>query len=71
MNIARPMGEKPALRTGGKRQEAPEECKLHGIKQETDNPAFEGHGTEMVASYPDKGFAFVTLYKPAEAETAM
>merc|ERR1719431_2349122 len=28
MNIARPKGEKPAPGTGGKRQEAPEGCKL-------------------------------------------
>ena len=39
MNIARPKGEKPAPGTGGKRQEAPEGCKLlvHGITQETDS----------------------------------
>lgn len=77
MNIARPKGEKPAPGTGGKRQEAPEGCKLfvHGITQETDNhslqTAFEAHGTVTDAYNPGKGFAFVTFSKPAEAKKAM
>eukprot|EP00091_Calanus_sinicus_P021639 TRINITY_DN6505_c0_g1_i1.p1 TRINITY_DN6505_c0_g1~~TRINITY_DN6505_c0_g1_i1.p1 ORF type:complete len:266 (-),score=76.46 TRINITY_DN6505_c0_g1_i1:151-948(-) len=77
MNIARPKGEKPAPGTGGKRQEAPEGCKLfvHGITQETDNSslqaAFEAHGTVTDAYNPGKGFAFVTFSKPAEAKAAM
>jgi len=77
MNIARPKGEKPAPGTGGKRQEAPEGCKLfvHGITQETDNAtlqsAFEAHGTVLDAYNPGKGFAFVTFSKPAEAKAAM
>merc|ERR1712106_1161469 len=77
MNIARPKGEKPAPGTGGKRQEAPEGCKLfvHGITQETDNStlqtAFEAHGTVLDAYNPGKGFAFVTFSKPAEAKAAM
>eukprot|EP00092_Neocalanus_flemingeri_P020733 GFUD01022468.1.p1 GENE.GFUD01022468.1~~GFUD01022468.1.p1 ORF type:complete len:727 (-),score=304.86 GFUD01022468.1:132-2312(-) len=77
MNIARPKGEKPAPGTGGKRQEAPEGCKLfvHGITQETDNPslqaAFEVHGNVTDAYNPGKGFAFVTYSKPAEAKAAM
>jgi len=77
MNIARPKGEKPAPGTGGKRQEAPEGCKLfvHGITQETDNPslqaAFEKYGTVTDAYNPGKGFAFVTFSKPGEAKAAM
>jgi len=77
MNIARPKGEKPAPGTGGKRQEAPEGCKLfvHGITQETDNyslkTAFEAHGTVTDAYNPGKGFAFVTYSKPAEAQAAI
>jgi len=77
MNIARPKGEKPAPGTGGKRQEAPEGCKLfvHGITQETDNyslkTAFEAHGIVTDAYNPGKGFAFVTYSKPAEAQAAI
>jgi len=77
MNIARPKGEKPAPGTGGKRQEAPEGCKLfvHGITQETDNyslkEAFEAHGTVTDAYNPGKGFAFVTYSKPSEAQAAI
>ena len=77
MNIARPKGEKPAPGTGGKRQEAPEGCKLfvHGITQETDNyslkAAFEAHGIVTDAYNPGKGFAFVTYSKPAEAQAAI
>jgi len=77
MNIARPKGEKPAPGTGGKRQEAPEGCKLfvHGITQETDNyslkEAFEAHGTVTDAYNPGKGFAFVTFSKPSEAQAAI
>merc|ERR1712179_255533 len=77
MNIARPKGEKPAPGTGGKRQEAPEGCKLfvHGITQETDNyslkTAFEAHGTVTDAYNPGKGFAFVTYAKPAKAQAAI
>ena len=57
MNIARPK----APGTGGKRQEAPEGCKLivHGITQETDNyslkTVFEAHGTITDAYNPRGG----------------
>merc|ERR1711915_1125632 len=77
MNIARPKGEKPAPGTGGKRQQAPEGCKLfvHGITQETNNydlkAAFEEHGSVTDAYNPGKGFAFVTFSKPGEAKAAM
>merc|ERR1711915_319620 len=72
MNIARPKGEKPAPGTGGKRQQAPEGCKLfvHGITQETNNydlkSAFEEHGSVTDAYNPGKGFAFVTF--PSQAK---
>ena len=57
MNIARPK----APGTGGRRQEAPEGCKLivHGITQETDNyslkTVFEAHGTITDAYNPRGG----------------
>merc|ERR1719153_1755758 len=77
MNIARPKGEKPAPGTGGKRQQAPEGCKLfvHGVTQETKNmdlqAAFEEYGTVTDTYNPGKGFAFVTFSKQAEANAAM